>query len=63
MIALSKLYSLNDPRLAQITVKGDLILNANDGLIKTRSRAKRSMSLLDTMVDDVGSHRLLERVF
>lgn len=43
MIALSKLYSLNDPRLAQTSVKGDLIVTADDGLIKTRSRAKQSM--------------------
>lgn len=42
---MSKLYSLNDPRLAQITVKGDLIVGADDGRIKTRSRAKQSMSL------------------
>ncbi|KAM4054564.1 importin subunit beta-5 [Hirsutella rhossiliensis] len=42
VIALSKLYSLNDPRLAQITVKGDLIINADDGRIKTRSRAKQN---------------------
>lgn len=42
VIALSKLYSLNDPRLAQISVKGDLVINANDGLIKTRSRAKQN---------------------
>lgn len=41
MIALSKLYSLNDQRLAQITVKGDLII-ANDERIKTRSRSKQS---------------------
>jgi hypothetical protein len=43
VIALSKLYSLNDQRLAQITVKGDLII-ANDERIKTRSRSKQSMS-------------------
>lgn len=43
MIALSKLYSLNDPRLAQTQVKGDLIVSNDDGLIKTRSRAKKSM--------------------
>lgn len=43
VIALSKLYSLNDPRLAQITVKGDLII-ANDERIKTRSHSKQSMS-------------------
>ncbi|PHH85304.1 hypothetical protein CDD83_622 [Cordyceps sp. RAO-2017] len=48
VIALSKLYSLNDPRLAQITVKGDLIVNADDGRIKTRSRAKQSMFLRHT---------------
>lgn len=43
VIALSKLYSLNDPRIAQTTVKGDLIIGADDGKIKTRSRAKQSM--------------------
>lgn len=43
VIALSKLYSLNDPRLAQTQVKGDLIVNNADGQIKTRSRAKQSM--------------------
>lgn len=45
VIALSKLYSLNDSRLAQTQVKGDLIVNNDDGLIKTRSRAKQSMYL------------------
>lgn len=46
MIALSKLYSLNDPRLAQSQVKGDLIPNAaTEGRIMTRSRAKQSSSL------------------
>jgi importin-9 len=44
VIALSKLYSLNDPRLAQTMVKGDLIVAEDDGRIKTRSRAKQSMS-------------------
>lgn len=43
VIALSNLYSLNDPRLAQINVKGELIVNNNDAQIKTRSRAKQSM--------------------
>lgn len=42
VIALSKLYGLNDPRLAQINVKGDLIVGADDGRIKTRSRAKQN---------------------
>lgn len=42
VIALSKLYSLNDPRLAQIMVKGDLLPGNSDGKILTRSRAKAS---------------------
>lgn len=42
VIALSKLYSLNDQRVAQVSVKGDLIVSSNDGQIKTRSRAKQS---------------------
>lgn len=43
VIALSKLYSLNDARLAQTMVKGDLVVNSNnDGRIMTRSRAKAS---------------------
>lgn len=42
VIALSKLYSLNDPRLAQTMVKGDLVLTESAG-IKTRSRSKQSM--------------------
>lgn len=41
VIALSKLYSLNDNRLAQTNVKGDLIVN-DDGKIKTRSRARQN---------------------
>ena len=42
VIALSKLYSLNDPRLAQTMVKGDLVPSEDAG-IKTRSRSKQSM--------------------
>ncbi|TDZ31386.1 Importin subunit beta-5 [Colletotrichum spinosum] len=42
VIALSKLYSLNDPRLAQTMVKGDLIMGNQDGRIMTRSRAKQN---------------------
>ncbi|KAK7403980.1 hypothetical protein QQX98_010261 [Neonectria punicea] len=42
VIALSKLYSLNDPRLAQTMVKGDLVVSGDDGQIKTRSRAKQT---------------------
>ncbi|KAI8936326.1 hypothetical protein NX059_006742 [Plenodomus lindquistii] len=41
VIALSKLYDLKDPRLAQVQVKGDLIAT-NDGRIMTRSRAKNN---------------------
>ncbi|OAR01140.1 hypothetical protein LLEC1_05590 [Akanthomyces lecanii] len=40
VIALSKLFALNDKRLAEIPVKGDLIVE-DDGIIKTRSRAKQ----------------------
>jgi importin-9 len=39
VIALSKLYSLEDPRIKQIGVKGDLIVQES-GRIKTRSQAK-----------------------
>ena len=44
VIALSKLYSLNDARIAQIQVKGDLIIPTSDRIM-TRSRAKNSRSL------------------
>ncbi|KFX94493.1 hypothetical protein O988_06281 [Pseudogymnoascus sp. VKM F-3808] len=39
VIALSKLYSLNDARVAQTMVKGDLIVPTSDRIM-TRSRAK-----------------------
>ncbi|KAH7095861.1 armadillo-type protein [Paraphoma chrysanthemicola] len=39
VIALSKLYDLKDPLLAQVHVKGDLLPNT-DSRIRTRSRAK-----------------------
>ncbi|KAL2018215.1 hypothetical protein VTK56DRAFT_1122 [Thermocarpiscus australiensis] len=39
VIALSKLYSLNDSRVAQTMVKGDLIVTNSDRIM-TRSRAK-----------------------
>ncbi|KAF2735470.1 ARM repeat-containing protein [Polyplosphaeria fusca] len=41
VIALSKLYDLKDPRLSQITVKGDLVIPSH-GRIMTRSRARNS---------------------
>lgn len=39
--ALSKLYELNDPRLANIQVKGDLIVPQSDRIM-TRSRARQN---------------------
>lgn len=39
--ALSKLYELNDPRLASIQVKGDLIVPKSDRIM-TRSRARQN---------------------
>ncbi|KAI8632462.1 ARM repeat-containing protein [Xylariaceae sp. FL1651] len=41
VIALSKLYSLNDPRVAQTMVKGDMIMPTSDRIL-TRSRAKQN---------------------
>ncbi|KAI9722011.1 MAG: hypothetical protein M1812_001971 [Candelaria pacifica] len=40
VIALSKLYSLEDPRLANTMVRGDLIVPTSDRII-TRSRARK----------------------
>lgn len=57
MIALSKLFSLNDARLAQTMVKGDLIINNNsDGKILTRSRARQSMFFFTDMDDMAARH-------
>jgi len=41
VIALSKLYDLDDQRLAQISVKGDLIVNPTSSRIMTRSRTRQ----------------------
>ncbi|KAI3342778.1 armadillo-type protein [Ustulina deusta] len=41
VIALSKLYSLNDPRIAQTMVRGDMIIPISDRIV-TRSRAKQN---------------------
>ncbi|KAI9792238.1 MAG: hypothetical protein M1833_001237 [Piccolia ochrophora] len=41
VIALSKIYSLEDPRLAQTMVQGDLITPQSDRIL-TRSRAKQN---------------------
>ncbi|KKZ67571.1 hypothetical protein EMCG_06747 [[Emmonsia] crescens] len=40
VIALSKIYQLDDPRVAQVQVKGELIIQ-DTGRIKTRSQARR----------------------
>lgn len=40
-IALSKIFLSSDPRLQTITVKGEIVVNPNAGIV-TRSRAKRS---------------------
>ncbi|WEW57420.1 hypothetical protein PRK78_002887 [Emydomyces testavorans] len=39
VIALSKLYALGDPRISQVQVKGDLIIQ-DTGRIKTRSQSR-----------------------
>lgn len=41
IFALARLYELNDPRLAGVPVKGDLIVE-NTGRIKTRSQARNN---------------------
>lgn len=41
IIALCKLYNLEDPRVSQIQVKGDLIIQ-DTGRIKTRSQARQN---------------------
>lgn len=41
VIALSKIYALNDQRVIQIMVKGDLIIPASNRIM-TRSKAKQS---------------------
>lgn len=40
VLALSKVYNLQDDRLAHIAVKGDLIVNPGSSRIMTRSRAR-----------------------
>lgn len=40
VVALSKLYELGDPRIAEIQVKGDMIMPKSDRIM-TRSRAKQ----------------------
>jgi hypothetical protein len=52
VIALSKLYSLNDSRVAQTNVKGDLIVPTSDRIM-TRSRAKLSMWYIAKVIGSV----------
>ncbi|GAM36039.1 hypothetical protein TCE0_018f04818 [Talaromyces pinophilus] len=48
IIALCKLYSLEDPRVAQVQVKGDLIIQET-GRIKTRSQARQNPDQFTTV--------------
>jgi hypothetical protein len=75
VIALSKLYELQDPRINSIQVKGDLIVPTNDNRIMTRSRAKlqpdqwtvapANLKILKVLVEELhsaaGSGRELDR--
>ncbi|EAA32702.1 ARM repeat-containing protein [Neurospora crassa] len=64
IIALSKLYELNDARVNETLVKGDLIIN-NDTRIRTRSRAKQNpdqytqipapLKIVKVLVDELGA--------
>lgn len=43
VMALCNLYNLHDPRISQVHVKGDLVVNQNtSGRIMTRSRARQN---------------------
>ena len=66
VIALSKIYLLNDPRINAINVKGDLIVNQEtQGRIKTRSQAKMNpdtwtiipadLKILKVLVEELSS--------
>ena len=62
VIALSKLYNLQDPRLAAVQVKGDLIVPTSDRIM-TRSRSKKQpdqytfvsaqLKILKVLVDEL----------
>jgi importin-9 len=62
VVALGKLYSLDDPRIRQVGVKGDLIVQETDR-IKTRSQAKANpdrwttipanLKILKVLVDEL----------
>jgi hypothetical protein len=49
VIALSNLYRLNDSRLSQIMVRGDLIVPKSDRIM-TRSRARQSKILVHAVI-------------
>ncbi|KAI9761028.1 MAG: hypothetical protein M4579_001291 [Chaenotheca gracillima] len=71
-IALSKLYELNDQRLTQTMVKGDLIVPESD-LIMTRSKAKKNpdqftlipfpLKVIKILIDELSSASGLQRGF
>ena len=48
IIALAQLYNLEDPRLSQVQVKGDLIIQ-DTGRIKTRSQARNNPDQFTTV--------------
>ena len=58
IVALSKIFSLEDPRVKQIGVKGDLIIE-DTGRIKTRSQAKRNPDRYTTVPADIKILKLL----
>ncbi|OJJ51172.1 hypothetical protein ASPZODRAFT_127196 [Penicilliopsis zonata CBS 506.65] len=64
ILALAKLYNLADPRVAQVQVKGDLIIQ-DTGRIKTRSQARRNpdqytsvsapLKIVKVLVEELGA--------
>ncbi|KAG0175607.1 Importin 9 [Apophysomyces sp. BC1015] len=64
-IALSKIFLVNDPRLQDITVKGEIVVNPNAGIV-TRSKAKRNpdqytaiplqAKIIKLLVSDLGNN-------
>lgn len=55
-IALSKMFLVNDARLVNITVRGNILPNP-DGVIVTRSRARQSMLFKNAMLEPVFNNR------
>lgn len=64
IFALARLYELADPRLSEVPVKGDLIMD-NSGRIKTRSQARRNpdryttvsapVKIIKVLVEELGA--------